>query len=113
MGVAPRLPSGKTDIVKEVIRNTTVNIGYGGGTYSQTVDVKSKLPKLYTTLTLDNFAIQLTSFYMGASTSWPTLSIIDVSYSPTTGVLAYKVRYTGAASDSKGTYKDTIYCFHT
>ncbi len=94
------------------IRDTTVSIGHGGGTYNQSIDIKSLLPSVYNKLSTDNFSIELSSFYMGCSTSWATLSIINKSYNSSTGVLKYFVRYSGAASDSLGTYKDTIYCWY-
>lgn len=94
------------------IRDTTVSIGNGGGTYNQSINIKSSLSSVYNNLTVNNFSIELSSFYMGCSTSWATLSIINKSYNSSTGVLKYSVRYSGAASDSLGTYKDTIYCWY-
>lgn len=113
------VPSDKTikveinhSLKRVKIRDTTVSIGYGGGTYNQSINIKSSLSSIYNKLSANNFSIELSSFYMGCSTSWATLSIINKSYNSSTGVLSYSVRYSGAASDSLGTYKDTIYCWY-
>ena len=99
-------------ILKKVLRSSQQSIKGSSGTWNQTVDVKSALPSKYSQLTVDNFAVQMSSYYMGTSTSWSTLYCESLSYNSSTGILSYRIRYAGGSSDAQGTWKDTVLCFY-
>ena len=106
------IKTGTKLIVKKVLRSSQQSIKGSSGTWNQTVDVKSVLPSKYSQLTVNNFSVQMTSYYMGTSTSWSTLYCESLSYNSSTGVLSYRIRYTGGSSDAIGTWKDTVLCFY-
>ena len=106
------IKTGTLLILKKVLKSSQQSIHGSSGTWNQTVDVKSALPSKYSQLTVDNFAVQMSSYYMGTSTSWSTLYCESLSYNSSTGILSYRIRYAGGSSDAQGTWKDTVLCFY-
>lgn len=111
MGVAPRA-AGAKKLVKKELKNSTQSVRGSSGTWTQSVNVKNILPTKYSRLTTNNFAVQMISYYMGTSTSWSTLYCEALSYDSNTGILSYRIRYTGGNSDANGTWKDSVLCFY-
>ena len=106
------IKTGTGKLLKKVLRNSTQSIKGSSGSWNQTVNVKAALPLKYMQLTADNFSVQMTSYYMGTSTSWSTLYLESLAYNSNTGVLSYRVRYSGGNSDASGTWKDNVLCFY-
>lgn len=111
MGVAPRA-AGAKKLVKKELKNSTQSVRGSSGTWTQSVNVKNILPTKYSRLTTNNFAVQMISYYMGTSTSWSTLYCEALSYDSKTGILSYRIRYTGGNSDANGTWKASVLCFY-
>ena len=104
--------TGTAKLVKKVLRSSEQAVRGSSGTWNQSVNVKNILPTKYSQLTVDNFAVQMTSYYMGTSTSWSTLYCESLSYNSSTGVLSYRIRYTGGNDNAIGTWKDSVLCFY-